>query len=78
MDQDFVGGAIDCRGRIVSVEQPARNKLSFWLSDRLRMNSVNGALLKALQSTHGGRLVQVKNKDEIIDNKTPTTLRSGF
>lgn len=59
LNRDFVGGAIDCRGRISPIEHPDRWSLSFWTAHRLKMNSINKALLEALQQTHGGQLSQI-------------------
>lgn len=65
-EPDFVAGVIDCRGRASSIERPDKNDLSYWVTNLLKVNSVNGALLHALQQKHGGQLVQVGAQGETV------------
>lgn len=79
-DPNFVSGVLDSRGRIVALEKPDRNRNSYWISHKVKVNSVNGELLAALQKTHGGQLIQIASQGEaiVIRGKKSTLVHDVF
>ena len=67
-DSNFVGGVIDCRGRVVPHEHMDRQGFSSWIKPDLKINSVNFSLLESLRKRFGSHIETIGRRGDEKNN----------